>query len=534
MKTGQRSTLRPKEIVVPQETTRAVGSFTGMDSVKSVEAPAASQYSQLVSSPITHGPMSHTITQPTPEGTTGKKKSTGLVVLGGIFAFVVTFLKFVFKPKRFALILLSMVVVGGGWLGYTTWKNVKKTLKGGGSNVLAFAKDLDPNQLQREGDGRANILVLGRGGEGHDGGELTDSIVVVSIDPTAKEVGLLSVPRDLYVVIEETGEGAKINSVYENVKNYALSKNASVEEADKKAIIAVEKQITKVTGLPINRYVIVDFEAFRQAIDAVGGIDIDVQTAIYDPNFRTPDGKVLSYKKGMQKMDGNKALFYVRTRYTSTGGDYDRGERQRQVITALKEKILSVGTFSNPIKVTKLLNALGDHVNTNIAAGEIETFYKIAGAISTIESVGFHSPTDPLTDNKLIDGIGSVEAPVAGLTDYSDIRSYVMNKLRDGFLKSEDSSVVVLNGSGIPGLAKTKTEELKSYGYSMLAAGDATGSYLTTKLYDLTKGKSKYTKRYLEQRLSVSATTDALPAGVSVPESAKFVILLGSNEKQIN
>src|SRR5690606_38101104 len=133
-------------------------------------------------------------------------------------------------------------------------------------------------------------------------------------------------------------------------------------------------------GVPIHFHAMIDFDAFIKAIDTVGGVDINVETAVYDTNFAWQFG-VLDVKAGLQHFDGKRALMYARTRYTSERGDFDRTERQREILLALKSKILSLETFSNPFKVAQLMNAFGDHATANFSPGELKRMYELGGGI---------------------------------------------------------------------------------------------------------------------------------------------------------
>jgi LCP family protein required for cell wall assembly len=423
-----------------------------------------------------------------------------------------------------------IVLVLAGYFGFNLWNTYKNVLKGGSSGALALQKNIDPVKLNGEGDGRVNILLLGKGGGDHPGADLTDTLMIASIDPIAKEAALFSLPRDLWVRAPELWS-MKINAVYSSAKNKAYSKNENDDTAAEKAGVgAIENMVKDITGVPIHYYIMIDFEAFKQAVDAVGGVTINVEEPLYDymqawDNNNNP----LIADAGVQSFDGKKALLYARSRYSSS--DFARGERQRQIIVALQEKVMKLGTFSNPVTVTKLLDAVGSNVTTDLNLNEIMRIYDIGKDIpsSSIASFSLTDEGNVLVKTDNING-ASVVVPRAGTFSYDAIQSYVRNSLRDSFLKSENASVVVLNGSGIDGLATKRAEELKSYGYNVTKVDTATRSdYATTELIDFTGGVKKYTKRYLEQRLKV--ITSSGTGGVdNTLYNADFVIIVGSNE----
>ncbi len=438
--------------------------------------------------------------------------------------------------KRSALVLLLAIVITGGLLftkGYLKWR---KVLKGGGQEVAALQGDVDPNSLKVEGDGRYNVLLLGKGGDGHEAPDLTDTILVASIDPVQKEAGLLSIPRDLWVKPANGGSYTKINAVYADAKYAVLSGKKTPNQAAKAeeaGLNAIDKTVEQVIGIPIHRHVIVDFKAFKDGVNAVGGIDLNVQQSVYENLWdeSTHRNYVLNVQPGPQHFDGTRALFYARSRHTSPRGDFDRTERQRAILVGLKQKVFSVGTLSNPLKISQLMDAFGDHIQTNINSNEVKSLYDLAKQIGgdKVTSIGLADPPNEYVKTGSISGL-SVVVPKAGVGNYQEIQSYVRNTLRDSYLKKENASILILNGTSRPGLATAKADLLKSYGYNVAQVGDApTKSYRQTVLVDLRGGNKKYTKHYLEKRLGVTAI-DKLPDSAIASGTADFVIIVGANE----
>lgn len=437
------------------------------------------------------------------------------------------------KKRAFAHVFLCIILVGG-FLGGKFWLNLRNILQGGGGAV-ALQENVDPSLLRGEGDGRVNILLLGRGGEGHDGPDLTDTIVIASINPIQKEAALLSIPRDLYV---RSGNGSytKINAVFANAKNLSLSTSSLSGDDRKKAaedagFKAIEQVISDKIGLPIHYHAIVDFAGFRKAINTVGGIDINItkELAVYEwfgPN------SILDVKPGMQHFDGERALGFARSRKTSTRGDFNRSERQRAVIVALKDKVMSAGTYSNPWKISQLMSDFGGHVRTNLSVDEVKRLYDIGKDIPSnrVASVDLVTAPNDYIIGTMMNGL-SVQIPKAGLDDYSDVKHFVRNRLKDGFLAQENATVAVYNGTIISGLAARTAKDLKSYGYNVNTIADApTKGVQKTIVVDLRNGAKKYTKRYLENRFGTQVVTTIPDAKIN-PGDADFVIILGQNEQ---
>lgn len=441
-----------------------------------------------------------------------------------------TFKKWAFRSS---LVLAGLAIIIGGYLAFKGYLNLNKVFKGGG-NAAALEENVNPDKLRGEGDGRINILLLGRGGEGHDGADLTDTILLASIDPVNKTAGLVSVPRDLWVPI--SGGSTKINSVFANAKNSALRTNKDKAKAEAAGVDALKQTVGNVLGVPIHYYTLIDFTGFKQAVDVVGGVDIDVpkELAVSEHLWDSTTGRpyYLNVPAGPQHFDSTKALYFARSRKTSVRGDFARSDRQRLLITALSQKILSAGTYANPVKVSQLMDAFGSHVSTDFSVGDAVRLMQIAKEVpsAAITSIGLADQPNPLVRTDTING-QSVVVPAAGTTDFSKIQAYIRSKLPDGYIIKEAAKVDVLNGTSRPGLATTKADELRTYGYIIGRVGDApTKAYQKTVLVDLTGNKKPYTKNYLEKRFGVKADSQ-LPDSTIVPEGADFVIILGSSER---
>jgi LCP family protein required for cell wall assembly len=440
------------------------------------------------------------------------------------------FRKFALRGS-FAVIIVAVALTG--FLATKGYLRLNQIFKGGGA-AAALEANVDPSKLRGEGDGRINVLILGRGGAGHDGPDLTDTLVVASIDPVNKKAALLSVPRDTWV---HTKYGdTKINAVFANAKSSALrKKGTTVDSAEKVGINAIESEIEDVLGINIHYYSMVDFEGFREAVDTVGGVTINVPEELRDPTMAWENNRnpVLA-KAGVQTMDGRKALMYVRSRHGSARGDFDRAERQRLFLVALKSKIFSTGTYSNPLKVSKLMDNFGNHAKTDFSLNDLMRLYTVTKGISNsnVKSIGLADPpNDYLTTGSV--GNQSIVRPRApsGLFEYDEIHKYIRSQLPDGYVQKENAPITVLNGTLRVGLATNKADELRSYGYNVTKVDNApTKDYTHTVIVDLT-GKNPYSKNYLEKRFHTSVTRE-LPQGITLaPQDKKgFLVIIGSNE----
>lgn len=430
--------------------------------------------------------------------------------------------------RRTGLVLLSVAILGGLFLGFRFWQSGHSIFRGGGQSAgLSECKDL--NQLKNEGDCRINVLLLGIGGPGHDGPDLTDTIMIASIDPINNSVALLSIPRDFWVQVPGYGS-TKINAAYAYGKQYSKSKNVNQQKRD--GLKLLDETLHTVTGININYHVVVDFKAFKYAVNAVGGITVDVPETLYDPTIAWENhNNPTIASKGVQKMDGAKALLYARSRETSS--DFARGQRQRAILVAVGNKVLSLGTFSNPAKVSNLLSAVGGNVFSDLSLTNLKPFYNLAARIPPydITSLDLASSPGNLVKTGNVNGL-SVVYPVTGVFDYSQVTPYIGASLRDGYMAKENAIVTVYNATTTFGLATKTGDILRGVGYRVTKVDNAGKAInpATTTIVDLSGGKNKYTRHYLEMRYKTTAVSD-LPKefGIKPPAGADFVIILGKD-----
>lgn len=229
-------------------------------------------------------------------------------------------------------------------------------------------------------DGRTNILLLGIGGGAHAGADLTDTILVVSLDTKEKSMAMISVPRDLW---SDTLKD-KVNSSY----HYGEEKKAGG------GLTIVKVVVEDMVGLPIHYVLLIDFSGFESIIDIVGGITVNVPTAFTDPEFPIAgkeddlcDGdpefacryETVTFDQGPQHMDGEQALTYVRSRHAEgdEGSDFARGRRQQEVLVALTETLKNPLTWLSPSRAFTLFEAFDRATTTDMRVGELATIGKI-------------------------------------------------------------------------------------------------------------------------------------------------------------
>jgi len=437
------------------------------------------------------------------------------------------------KVRRIATRLVVGVVafvfvIAGvlSWRGYTT---ASKVLSGTTTVAALSSTNVAPTLLKGEGDGRVNILLLGIGGVGHDGGDLTDTMILASIDPVNHQVALLSIPRDLWVKMSVNyyGSSQKINAAYSAGKYQYLGK-VDQRSTDPLAIQAgmasVDATVGQVLGIDIDYHVLLNFAAFAQAIDTVNGVKVDVKKPLVDASMAWENNNNATLvPAGQQQMNGKEALLYARSRHSSS--DFDRSERQRELLVALKQKVLTLGTFSNPVKLDGLVSAFGKNVYSDLSTKAALRLYDIMKDVDDNKVQSLDLVTAPHSF-VMTDTVGniSVVRPKLGFDTYSDIQAFVRAQLRDGYLAHENAELAILALTQAQA-AQTQTV-LTNYGYNVKSTVVTTVVTNHTTVVDLTGGKAPYTRNYLEKRYGTTAI-GKLPAGIIVPETTQFVILVG-------
>ncbi|HSW75183.1 MAG TPA: LCP family protein [Candidatus Saccharimonadales bacterium] len=333
--------------------------------------------------------------------------------------------------KRTFLTLLTLTIIAGGWVG---WKFVSNSAKiFGWNNLFGW---FHTTKLDGEDQGRVTILLAGNSADdpGHGGANLTDSIMLVSINTKTNKAFLLSIPRDLYVNIPNHGY-AKINETYQDgeADNFAEAGYA------KGGMGLLEKVVAENFGMTSNYYALVNYAALRDAVNAVGGVQINVQSSdprgLYDPSpdlaTRQP---LVDLANGVHTLNGQQALDLARARGDSYGaygfprGDFNRTDHQRQIIVALKDKASSVGTLSNPIKLGELFDSFGGNIKTDLNVSQVRRAYSLMKKIPSndIASAALNNGTDrTLLKNYTTPYGQSALIPTAGVDDFSGIQAYV-------------------------------------------------------------------------------------------------------------
>jgi polyisoprenyl-teichoic acid--peptidoglycan teichoic acid transferase len=408
----------------------------------------------------------------------------------------------------------------------------------GGNLFDAFSSS---QPLKQDANGRSNILIFGTSEDdphSHDGAALTDSIMIVSLDQTKKLAAITSVPRDLWVKYDddcEFGYQGKINVVYEC--SDPNKKEGEFSEAGAKAL---RKKVGEVYGLDMQYSVFVGYTAVQQAVDAVGGVDVKIESSdprgILDRNFDWECNfkcYYVKYPNGMAHLDGKHALALSRARNDAGGyglsrGNFDREINQQKILVALRSKASSAGTLANPVAASRLIDSLGDNIRTNFEAGEIKTLINLARDINDqkIDRFSLIDETPALLTTGNQSG-QSVVIPTAGTFEYTDIHAFLQKRLTQDEATKENARIVVLNGSGRVGAAKEMKDKLAAKGFNVTGVGDAAVSkeYGKVTIYKVSATKQPATTTKIKKTLKTTVKNGPMPYGMTA--DADFVVIVG-------
>lgn len=283
------------------------------------------------------------------------------------------------KILRHVWLVRSLVVFGIFLIlfliGFGTFKLFDNL---GVGNIFSLAYNFitaPTDRLAQEG-GRTNILIMGKAGGAHEGPDLTDTMIFVSVGINEKSIRTVSIPRDIWIPEIR----AKINSAYywgkQNTPYFANLGTGG-------GIIFAKSITQEVMGQPVQYAAVIDFSAFKDIVDALGGIQVNVENSFTDKLYpiagreNDPCGgdatfacryESVSFNAGSQKMNGDTALIFVRSRHAegTEGTDIAREARQQKVIDAIKNKIMDPKVFLSPKVDLAMISIVKKYVETDI------------------------------------------------------------------------------------------------------------------------------------------------------------------------
>lgn len=378
------------------------------------------------------------------------------------------------------------------------------------------------------GTDRITILFMGldyRDWETGDGPPRTDSMMLVSIDPTARTAGMLSIPRDLWVEIPGFFEHNRINTAY-----FLGEANRLPGGGPALAMKTVENLL----GVPISYYAVIEFSAFERMIDEIGGVDVLVHEWIKI----TPIGEESYWlEPKAHRLNGGEALAYARARKTE-GGDFDRAQRQQQVALAILDRV--VGFDMVPLLISRapaLYQELSAGVRTNLTFDQMLSIGLLAVQIPQVNiQRGVIAPPEMVIPQVLADGaevLKPVPDKIRLLRDEIFASTGAVGpSISEGdpvaAAKQEAARIAVLNGAGIEGLARRTADFLRAQGMNVTTVGNADRlDYLRTMVIDYTG--NPYTTRYL---VNLMGLTESQILVQTIPDNDVDVAVIVSSDWQ--
>lgn len=440
------------------------------------------------------------------------------------------------KPKRslvkWIILSIVLIVIGIGiWIALTLIGSINKITQDSGKKTSILSIFDAKKAIKGQTEGRTNILLLGYGGSGHAGGGLSDTIEVLSIRWSDNKVAMISVPRDLWVNVPGYGY-SRINAAYSDG-----NLNSKVTGGGEKLASNV---VSEVLGIPIHYCVAIDFNGFVSIVNAVGGVDINVENTFTDysyPKNECNDATGLGcslmtvhFDTGIQHMDGARALIYSRSRHSidnNEGSDFARSRRQQLLMLAIKEKMLSLEVLANPLRITSLLNSVGSHLKTNLQVSEIKSLSDEIKKINTdniATNVIDNSPNGGVLKSMTTDAGADVQIPKKGIGNYADMQKIAKNIFDESTVTEvPELRLEVLNATGKQGIANQFAQLLKNYGYNVTKLGNYTSIQTESFIYNCAGSKGDLISKNLASTLKATVKAKSYCANIDIQ------IVLGQN-----
>ena len=424
---------------------------------------------------------------------------------------------------------LFLLLIGGAVAIFIWGDSLISRLTNGQSGFWDTVGSLFSEEVPFETDSnvRTNIIIFctegydmdGTSGDGvHDGAQLTDSIMVVSLDQKTQDVALLSLPRDLKVPM--ACSAGKINEVF-----WCKNQDGNNESAGAEALM---KQAGEILGIDFQYWAHVNWGSVVEIVDSLGGITVVLDEDISDFYYT---GMVI--EAGVPtNLNGQQAVALARARHGTMGGDFTRGNSQQKIVEAIAQKLLENGISVS--EALGLVNILGDNLRTNFTTDNIKAGVRLLSSfnINNIRNVSLVDYENNIyyVQSEMINGVSYV-IPSAGLGDYGEIQEYLDRMFSSEAGVREGAEIAIYNASGQVGVAGAEKTHLESMRYHVGTVGDVAPESCLEEycLYVLTEGMPA-TQAVLEDRYQTTARpANELPADVW-PGNADFVVLIGNDK----
>ncbi len=440
-------------------------------------------------------------------------------------------------------IAFGLATIASGVLVFRTVQNLVGKWTGIGINPFGFSASADETSLPESdvtptavildetlelwnGSDRVTILFMGldyRDWLSGDGPPRTDTMMLVTVDPITRTAGMLSIPRDLWVEIPGYPQHNRINTAYFLGESERLPGGGPG---------LAMKTVENLIGVPVQYYAVVDFSVFERVIDEIGGIDVLAKERIKI----SPIGEMSKWLEAKAyHLNGAEALAYARARKTE-GGDFDRAQRQQQVVMAIRDRVTGFDMIPMLIaKAPKLYQEISGGIRTNLSLEDMISLGMLALDIDMGNiKRGVIAPPEMVLLETLPDGaqvLKPVPDKIRLLRDEIFTSTGAIGPSLDidnpaEAAKQEDAKLAVRNGAGIEGLAGTTADYLRNQGLNVVEVGNADRmDYLKTVVIDYTG--NPYTRSYLKNLMNL---TEGQILSQIIPDSdIDVAVIVGSD-----
>ena len=435
-----------------------------------------------------------------------------------------------------ASIILVLVLAASGVVVWAVfWGNdIIAKITGGQGNVFDLLTFMDDHYepLKTDENGRTNILAIGTSGynmdgdEGngtHAGAQLTDSIMMISLNQNTGDIAMLSLPRDLKASPTCTATG-KINEIYWCNGGKG---DASIEE-EAAANQAVMDEVGSILGVEFQYFVHVNWASLEQIVDILDGITIKLDEDVLDYGWT---GAV--YEAGVEyNINGDEAVGLARARHGTQGGDFSRGASQQKILIGIKNKLVE-----KDMSITdylSLASSLGDNMRSNFSVEELKSLAHLSYLfdLDSMRQISLFDPANGIYYMKTanINGISYV-IPSAGVGNYGVIQDFVATLLDNDPRTYEQPKIAILNASDTDGAAAEQKTKLEEDGYTIDEIDNIIGDFESTyTLYDVSE-KTPGTRPMLETYYGITARKGSdIPE--NIPRDYDLVLVIGPSSTQ--
>lgn len=388
-------------------------------------------------------------------------------------------------------------------------------------------------ELRKDSSGEfTNFLLVGLDTRENTGLLNTDTIIIASYNHKSNNINLISIPRDFHVEVrEDVNWYVRINSIY----------SAAEREKRGTGIEELQKSVERVTGKEIQYYAIIEFNAFVEIIDTLGGIDIYVENSFTDHRYPLGIGyQTVSFTAGPQTMDGETALIYSRSRHSlqaNEGSDFARARRQHNVLIALRKKLLSTEFLTSPKKIMEILSSLSGNLRiSEFTINDIDAALKLAQEYQENEGEVFSFVLDPsianysLVEKKNLESGAYAIGPKLGFARYDDIQEYIQLISKSPQIYTEDARVLVYDtGAGFQNSSKMTNYLKEEFPYiNITFMGTLRSDKEETVIYSYNERENSYTISAISKFLNPQITEKPEYITTNL-NGGDVTILLGKN-----